>query len=101
MTLKETINNQLIFAGRTPGGCCLVLKNLLDCGRDIHQFMQLFTAPDIEAFYQLHQDEIDDLCSEDEELMTDASVYGYTKLALEKTLMLIEAEMKNGGNDYG
>jgi len=96
MNLKERVSNQVAFIGKTPGGCKLVLRNLLDDGRDVFQFMQLFSQEAIVGFYRTHQEEIGELCREEEELTIDArSVRGYVKLALEKTLMLIEGEIKN------
>ena len=96
MNLKESVSKQVTFMGKTPGGCKLVLHNLLDNGRDILQFMQLFNEKAIEAFYHKHASEIDALCAEDEELGQMSGVQNGTKLALEKTLMLIEGELKNG-----
>jgi len=96
MDLKESVSKQVTFMGKTPGGCKLVLRSLLDDGRDILQFMQLFTDADIATFYDTHQEEIDVLCIEDQENYEEASEYESVKLALEKTLMLIEGEIKNG-----
>lgn len=95
MTLRERVHKQVLFVGRTPGGCKLVLHDLLDNGRDILQFMQLFKQEDVVQFYYNHQEAIGALCAEEEELVVDASVQGYVKLALEKTLILIEGEIKN------
>lgn len=95
MNLKERVSNQVAFMGKTPGGCKLVLRNLLDDGRDVFQFMQLFTTADIDKFYDTHEEEIDELCTEDQENYEEASEYESVKLALEKTLMLIEGEIKN------
>lgn len=94
MNLKEKVSAQVASVGKTPGGCKLVIHNLLDNGRDIFQFMQLFTKEAIEDFYYKYAVEIDLLCAEDEsEAATDT--FEYTKLALEKTLMVIEGEIKN------
>lgn len=96
MTLKEQVHKQVLFAGGTPGGCKLTLKNLLDHGRDVFQFMQLFTPLDIEDFYYRNAVEIDRLCIDDTDgLMVDPNMQTLTKLALEKVLMLIEGEMKH------
>ena len=97
MDLKEAVSNQVAFTGGSPGGCKLVLRNLLDDGRDVFQFMQLFTQDAIVEFYHTHQEAIRKFCSEEDELVTDASVRGYVKLALEKVLIIIEGEIKNGG----
>lgn len=94
MTLKEHVHKQVLFAGGTPGGCKLLLKNLLDHGRDVFQFMQLFTPLDIEDFYYNHAVEIDRLCADDEGPTANARMQELTKLALEKTLMIIEGEIK-------
>ena len=93
MTLLETVHERVLFNGRTPGGCQLVLNNLLDCGRDVFQFMRLFSVTDVNKFYFSHQEEIDNLCNEDEELLDGLYNPSYTKLALEKCLMLIEQEI--------
>lgn len=95
MTLREQVHKQVLLMGRTPGGCKLTLHNLLDNGRDVFQFMQLFKQEDIVQFYYNYQEEIGTLCTEEDELVTDPSVRGYVKLALEKTLILIEGEIKN------
>lgn len=95
MSLKDVVGNQVAKMGRTPGGCKLLLRGLLDGGRDVFQFMQLFNKVDIGRFYYCHQIEIDELCAEDEELGQLAGTQNGTKLALEKTLMLVEAEIKN------
>ena len=82
--------------GKTPGGCKLVLHNLLDNGRDVFQFMQLFTDAAIEDFYYAYSREIDELCAEDSDMLSgDTNVLEGTKLALEKTLVIIEGEIKN------
>ena len=96
MTLKERVHKQVLFAGGTPGGCKLVLKNLLDNGRDVFQFMQLFGQEAIVQFYYDYQEEISALFREDDGLLVDEGVRGYVKLALEKILMLIEGEIKKG-----
>lgn len=99
MSLKETVRKQVNFMGRTPGGCKLVIHDLLDNGRDIFQFMQLFNEEAIEDFYYAHAAEIDEICAEDQEaLAEEASIHNGTKLALEKTLILIEGEIKNGSH---
>jgi len=95
MDLKMVVNERVTFMGRTPGGCKLALHNLLDNSRDVFQFMQLFNDADIATFYDAHQEEIDALCIEDQEDYEEASEYESVKLALEKTLMLIEGEIKN------
>lgn len=95
MDLKEAVSNQVAFTGRSPGGCKLILRNLLDDGRDIFQFMQLFKQEDIVEFYHTHREAICKFCSEEDELVVDASVRGYVKLALEKVLIVIEGEIKN------
>lgn len=95
MNLKESVSKRVTFMGRTPGGCKLVLHNLLDDGRDVFQFMQLFTKASIEAFYYEYVTEIDALCTEDGGY-EEANIQEGVKLALEKTLMLIEGEIKNG-----
>ena len=95
MTLREQVYKQVLFMGKTPGGCKLVLHNLLDNGRDIFQFMQLFNQEAITNFYYNYQEEIGDLLREDNALLIDAGVREYVKLALEKVLMLIEGEIKN------
>lgn len=95
MNLKERVSAQVTFMGKTPGGCKLVLRSLLDDGRDVFQFMQLFNEKDIELFYCKHVAEIDELCAEDEELGQLLGVRNGTKLALEKTLIIIEGEIKN------
>lgn len=96
MTLREKVQKQVTFMGRTPGGCRLVLHDLLDNGRDVFQFMQLFTEDEVEVFYYIHAKEIDTLCTEDEVegLAAETTIHGDTKLALEKILMLIEGDMK-------
>jgi len=94
MNLKDRVGKQVAFVGKTPGGCKLVIHNLLDNGRDIFQFMQLFTKAAIEAFYYEYAIEIDLLCAEDESEAA-TNIFEYTKLALEKTLMIIEGEIKN------
>lgn len=96
MHLKMAVSKQVKFMGKTPGGCKLVLHNLLDNGQDVFQFMQLFDEAAIAEFYDTHQEEIDKLCIEDQENYEEASEYESVKLALEKTLMLIEGEIKNG-----
>lgn len=95
MNLKEAVSNQVAFTGRTPGGCKLVLRSLLNDGRDVFQFMQLFDKRAIEEFYHTYSVEIDELCAEDEELAEDASMQTGTKLALELVLIIIEGEIKN------
>lgn len=100
MNLKDKVSKQVTFMGKTPGGCKLVLHNLLDNGRDIFQFMQLFTEKAIEDFYYEHAVEIDEICAEDEELGQLAGIRNGTKLALEKTLMIIEGELKNDNNRH-
>ena len=96
MDLKETVRNQVAFVGKTPGGCKLALRSLLDDGRDVLQFMQLFTQEAIKDFAFTHADEIATICAEDEEILpSGASMQAMTKLALEKTLILIEGEIKN------
>jgi len=100
MTLKERVHKQVQFMGKTPGGCQLAIRNLLDHGRDVFQFMQLFDESATKKFYYENREEIDTLCSEEDELTAKAELtgsweYQHVKLALEKTLMLIEAEMKN------
>ena len=95
MNLKERVKAQVTFMGKTPGGCKLVLRSLLDDGRDVFQFMQLFNEADIEGFYYAYAAEIDQFCAEDEELGQTLGVQNGTKLALEKTLILIEGEIKN------
>lgn len=97
MTLREQVDKQVLLRGNTPGGCKLVLHNLLDNGRDIFQFMQLFNGRDIDEFYDAHEDEIDKLCTDDQEDYEEANEYDSVRLALEKTLMLIEGEIKNNG----
>ena len=99
MTLNEVVQKQVIARGNTLGGQRLAICNLLDHGQDIFQFMQLFTAKAIESFYYGFAAEIDTLCAEDEILPTDAGICEYTKLAVEKTLMLIEGELKNANNN--
>lgn len=96
MNLKERVSAQVTFMGKTPGGCKLVLRSLLDDGRDVFQFMQLFNTKDIDAFYDTYEDEIDMLCVEDQEGYEEASERDSVKLALEKTLIIIEGEIKNG-----
>lgn len=99
MNLKESVSNQVAFNGGTPGGCKLLLTNLLDHGRDVFQFMQLFSPHTIDEFYYTHAVEIDAICAEDEEILPeDASMLAMTKLALEKTLIIIEGEIKNASN---
>lgn len=99
MNLKESVSKQVAFSGRTPGGCKLVLKNLLDHGQDVFQFMQLFNEIDINNFYFAHAKEIDEICAADQEaLPEEASIREGTKLALEKTLIIIEDEIKNDSN---
>lgn len=94
MVLKEQVHKQVLFAGGTPGGCKLTLKNLLDHGRDVLQFMQLFTPEDVEDFYYKNATEIDRLClDDDDEDTASASIQVFTKTALEKILMTIEGEM--------
>lgn len=96
MNLKESVSNQVAFSGRTPGGCKLVLHDLLDNGRDVFQFMQLFNEQDIKNFAFRHTEEITTLCAEDDEILpAGASLKAMTKLALEKTLIIIEGEIKN------
>lgn len=95
MNLKETVNSQVLFMGRTPGGCKLAIHNLLDNGRDIFQFMQLFNEEAIEEFYYDHAGDIDKLLEDDNIAIELLSMHDGTKLALEKTLMLIEQELKN------
>lgn len=95
MLLKEQVRNQVLFAGSTPGGCRLTLKNLLDHGRDVFQFMQLFTPLDVEDFYYNHAVEIDQFCADDDVLADNPGMAQLTKFALEKVLMLIEGEMTN------
>jgi len=96
MDLKEAVSNQVAFTGGSPGGCKLVLRNLLDDGRDVFQFMQLFTQEAIKAFAFTHAEEIATICAEDEEILpSGASMQAMTKLALEKTLIIVEGEIKN------
>lgn len=97
MTLKERVHEQVLFAGKTPGGCKLALHNLLDNGRDVFQFMQLFNKEDIEGFYYAYAQEIDELCAGDVDMLSgeEISMREGTKHALEKTLMLIEGEIKD------
>lgn len=99
MNLKESVSKQLAFSGRTPGGCKLVIHNLLDNGQNIFQFMQLFNEKDIEAFYHEHAEEIDEICAEDQELGQMLGICEGTKIALERTLMLIEVDVKNECNN--
>lgn len=99
MSLKEKVSNQVAFMGKTPGGCKLVLRNLLDDGRDVFQFMQLFNEEAIEEFYYEYAVEIDQLCAEDQELGQMLGMREGTKLALEKTLIIIEGEIKNGNRN--
>jgi len=101
MNLKERVKAQVTFMGKTPGGCKLVLRSLLDDGRDVSQFMQLFNEKAIEEFYYEHASEIDELCAEDQDVLPeDASMFDGTKHALEKTLMLIEHEIKNDNHHH-
>lgn len=94
MNLLEEVRERVLFNGRTPGGCQLVLNNLLDYNRDVFQFIQLFTARDINMFYLKHQVEIDELGEEDQELLTEPpGVQTWVKLALEKCLMQVETEI--------
>lgn len=95
MSLNDVVGNQVAKMGSTPGGCKLLLHDLLDNGRDVFQFMQLFNEKAIESFYYGHAGEIDRLCAEHAELPEGASIREGTKLALEKVLILIEAEMKS------
>lgn len=100
MDLKETVNKQVTFMGKTPGGCKLVIHDLLDNGRDIFQFMQLFDEAAIEKFYYTHAVDIDELCATDNDMLPEeVSMCEGTKHALEKTLMIIEGEIKNGKRD--
>lgn len=103
MKLKEQVGNQVAFVGKSPGGCKLVLKDLLDGGRDVLQFMQLFSEQTIEHFYAEHQEEIQGLYAENPELLdgtisderVGTGLRATTRLALEKTLIVIENELKN------
>lgn len=96
MTLRETVRKQVDFVGKTPGGRKLILHHLLDAGRDVFQFMQLFDQAAIIAFYYQHAGAIDELCTEDQEMLpAGAGMQECTKFALEKTLILIEGEIKN------
>jgi len=96
MHLKIVVSKQVSFMGKTPGGCKLVLHNLLDNGRDVFQFMQLFSDTAVMDFYYEHAVEIDTLCTEDGEAPEGINIREGTKLALEKTLIIIEGEIKNG-----
>ena len=102
MNLKESVSNQVAFSGGTPGGCKLLLKNLLDHGRDVFQFMQLFNEKAIQTFYYEHFGDIDLLVAEDEGdegfVAAHADMVAGVKLALEKTLIIVEGEIKNGSN---
>lgn len=93
--LKAGVRAQVIFMGRTPGGCRLVIHGLLDEGRDIFHFMQLFDEDAMRTFYKKFKDEIHRICAEDEFMCGCAGWCELTKGALERTLMLIEDEIKN------
>jgi len=57
--------------------------------------MQLFNEKAIKDFAFTYAEEIATICTEDEEIPpSGASMQVMTKLALEKTLMLIEQELK-------
>jgi len=100
MSLKETVNGRVSFVGKTPGGCLLAIHHLLDAKRDVFQFMQLFNEEAIEEFYYAYAREIDELCAEDDDVLSeDANMEEGTKYALEKTLMVIEDEIKNAKRD--
>lgn len=94
MSLQDAVQARVDYVGRSPAGRKFILLDLLDYGRDVHEFMQLFRKEDIEAFYRKHQSEIDALYEEDMVLLPDPSASGRIKLAVEKTLMIIEAEME-------
>ncbi len=106
MTLTGQVEKQVQFMGKSPGGCKLLLRSLLDDGRSIFQFMQLFDERAIKEFYYKNREEIDTLCSEEDELtapvvkiepkveLTGSWEYQHAKFALEKILMLIESEIK-------
>jgi len=99
MTLKEQVRTQVQFMGKTPGGQKLVLCGLLNDGRDIFQFMQLFSESAIKKFYHENREEVDRLCSEEDEMTAAAELTGaweqdHLKLAFEKILMVIESEIK-------
>lgn len=99
MSLSKRVHEQIVFMGKTPGGCKLVLCNLLDHQRDIFQFMQLFTAQAIKECYYKYRKEVDGICSEDDVLVAEAELTGawerdHLKCALERILMLIEKELK-------
>ncbi len=94
MRLKMVVNKQVMLMGKTPGSRKLILHNLLDNGRDICQFMQLFDNTAVETFYDEHAGEIDEMCTEDVDLLpTGVSIADQVRHALEKTLMLIEHEI--------
>lgn len=100
MTLREQVQKQLQFMGKTPGGCKLTLCNLLDHQRDVFQFMQLFDTRAIDECYYKYRSEIDTICSEDDALVAEAELTGdwerdHLKCALERMLMLIEKELKD------
>lgn len=96
MLLTGIVRKQLWARGQTPGARNLVLNLLLDQGQDIFQFMHLFSCRDVNNFYLKYQNEIDSLCEEDElfKPFEEVEIPSYVKLALEKTLMLIEQELK-------
>ncbi len=99
MTLTGQVEKQVQFMGKSPGGCKLLLRNLLDDGRSIFQFMQLFDERAIEECYYKNREEIDILCYEEDELTAKVELTGswehqHVKFALEKILILIESEIK-------
>lgn len=93
MILQDVVRAQVLFHGKTPGGCQLTLNYLLNQGHDVFQFMRLFTARDVNRFFLKYEEEINALCDEDAELLTTACPGEWVKVALEKCLMLIEQEI--------
>ncbi|KKN52386.1 hypothetical protein LCGC14_0613030 [marine sediment metagenome] len=94
MTLLEAVRKRVNLNGHTMGGRLLAIKNILDHSRDVFQFMQLFNEADIGMFYESYGGEINKMYIEEVELVENNSLRAVTKLALEKTLMLIEVELK-------
>lgn len=97
-TFKEVVRKQVVFTGRTPGGCRLILRSILNDGRDVFQFMQLFRNDDVDKFFRRYAVEINNICTADGFLADDVNWCELTKAALERVLMLIEVEMKNVHN---
>jgi hypothetical protein len=87
MNLKETVKTQLVKTGCTATG-------LLDSPiheTKIRDCMRITADTQLHAFYLCHSKEITAHCNDDPELLTDNSITAGTLLALENTLMLIEA----------